>query len=211
MASSIETTSTTTTLKNNGNTYLSADTNDVVALANPLPIASGGTGSDDGAIYLQTAVAATSGATKDFTGIPAGVKRVTLNLTGVSTTGNSPVVVQIGPSGGVETSGYLGCNFCSAASGFGNAAHTAYFSLTQTADGGNLASSVRNGSLTFNLLEASSNTWTVTGIISHSDVDANVFTSGSKPLAGALSIVRLTTAGGSHTFDAGKASVSWEF
>jgi len=211
MASSIETTDTTTTLKNNGNTYLSADTNDVVALANPLPIASGGTGSDDGAIYLQTAVAATSGATKDFTGIPAGVKRVTLNLTGVSTTGNSPVVVQIGPSGGVETSGYLGCNFCSAASGFGNAAHTAYFSLTQTADGGNLASSVRNGSLTFNLLEASSNTWTVTGIISHSDVDANVFTSGSKPLAGALSIVRLTTAGGSHTFDAGKVSVSWEF
>jgi len=211
LASSIETTSTTTTLKNNGNTYLSADTNDVVALANPLPIASGGTGSDDGAIYLQTAVAATSGATKDFTGIPAGVKRVTLNLTGVSTTGTSPVVVQIGPSGGVETSGYLGCNFCSAASGFGNAAHTAYFSLTQTADGGNLASSVRNGSLTFNLLEASSNTWTVTGIISHSDVDANVFTSGSKPLAGALSIVRLTTAGGSHTFDAGKVSVSWEF
>ena len=44
MASSIETTSTTTTLKNNGNTYLSVDTNDVVALNNPLPVASGGTG-----------------------------------------------------------------------------------------------------------------------------------------------------------------------
>ena len=44
MASSIETTSTTTTLKNNGNTYLSADTNDVVALANPLPLTSGGSG-----------------------------------------------------------------------------------------------------------------------------------------------------------------------
>jgi hypothetical protein len=42
MASSIETTSTTTTLKNNGNTYLSVDTNDVVALTNPLPVASGG-------------------------------------------------------------------------------------------------------------------------------------------------------------------------
>ena len=44
MASSIETTSTTTTLKNNGNTYLSVDTNDVVSLTNVLPIASGGTG-----------------------------------------------------------------------------------------------------------------------------------------------------------------------
>ena len=44
MASSIETTSTTTTLKNNGNNYLSVDTNDVVSLNNPLPLASGGTG-----------------------------------------------------------------------------------------------------------------------------------------------------------------------
>ena len=33
MASSIETTSTTTTLKNNGNTYLSVDTNDAVTFA----------------------------------------------------------------------------------------------------------------------------------------------------------------------------------
>jgi|TARA_R110002074_G_C12237405_1_gene638878 hypothetical protein len=44
MASSIETTSTTTTLKNNGNNYLSVDTNDVVSLNNPLPLASGGSG-----------------------------------------------------------------------------------------------------------------------------------------------------------------------
>jgi len=36
MASSIETTSTTTTLKNNGNTYLSVDTNDNVAITNTL-------------------------------------------------------------------------------------------------------------------------------------------------------------------------------
>jgi hypothetical protein len=36
MASSIETTSTTTTLKNNGNTYLSVDTNDDVAITNTL-------------------------------------------------------------------------------------------------------------------------------------------------------------------------------
>jgi hypothetical protein len=36
MASSIETTSTTTTLKNNGNTYMSVDTNDDVAITNTL-------------------------------------------------------------------------------------------------------------------------------------------------------------------------------
>jgi hypothetical protein len=49
MTAQITSTSTTTTLKNNGNTYLSVDTNDVVALTNPLPVASGGTGSALGA------------------------------------------------------------------------------------------------------------------------------------------------------------------
>ena len=56
MASSIETTSTTTTLKNNGNTYMSVDTNDVVALENPLPVASGGTGSTITPPALDTSV-----------------------------------------------------------------------------------------------------------------------------------------------------------
>ena len=62
MASSIETTSTTTTLKNNGNTYLSVDTNDDVTVTNdlavsgtttlstPLPVASGGTGTTTGGL-----------------------------------------------------------------------------------------------------------------------------------------------------------------
>ena len=44
MASSIETTSTTTTLKNNGTAYISVDTNENVTLAHPLALASGGSG-----------------------------------------------------------------------------------------------------------------------------------------------------------------------
>ena len=64
MASSIETTSTTTTLKNNGNTYLSVDTNDDVTITNdlavsgtttlttPLPVASGGTGITTGGLGM---------------------------------------------------------------------------------------------------------------------------------------------------------------
>jgi hypothetical protein len=44
MASSIETTSTTTTLKNNGTAYISVDTNENVTLAHPLALAQGGSG-----------------------------------------------------------------------------------------------------------------------------------------------------------------------
>jgi hypothetical protein len=44
MATSITTDATTTTLNNNGNAYLTVDASDVVSLTNPLPLASGGTG-----------------------------------------------------------------------------------------------------------------------------------------------------------------------
>ena len=56
MATSITTDATTTTLNNNGNAYLTVDTNDIVSLTNPLPLASGGTGSATGSINLQTKV-----------------------------------------------------------------------------------------------------------------------------------------------------------
>ena len=70
MASSIETTSTTTTLKNNGNTYLSADTNDVVALANPLPLTSGGSGFSAANAVVQTVNVTDSAVADGTTVIP---------------------------------------------------------------------------------------------------------------------------------------------
>ena len=70
MASSIETTSTTTTLKNNGNTYLSADTNDVVALANPLPLTSGGSGFSAANAVVQIVNVSTGAMATTATAIP---------------------------------------------------------------------------------------------------------------------------------------------
>ena len=52
--------------------------------------------------------ATTSGTSIDFTGIPAGVKRVTLLGHSVSGSGTDEFMVQLGDSGGIETSGYLG-------------------------------------------------------------------------------------------------------
>ena len=53
---------------------------------------------------LGTAVASTSGASIDFTGIPSGVRRIAINYSGVSTSGTSVMIVQLGDSGGFETS-----------------------------------------------------------------------------------------------------------
>lgn len=47
-----------------------------------------------------------SGTAVDFTGIPSWVKRIDVGISGVSLSGNNRLIVQIGDSGGIETSGY---------------------------------------------------------------------------------------------------------
>jgi len=72
---------------------------------------SAGVTTNSGAVYngLQTGTAVTaSGTSIDFTGIPSWVKRITVMFDGVSVSGTSRVMVQLGDSGGVETTGYTG-------------------------------------------------------------------------------------------------------
>ncbi|MFA6042031.1 MAG: hypothetical protein WC733_11070, partial [Methylophilus sp.] len=59
-------------------------------------------------ITSGTAIATTSGTTQDFTSIPSSVKKITLMFSGVSTDGTSNAMIQIGDSGGIEATGYLG-------------------------------------------------------------------------------------------------------
>lgn len=70
-----------------------------------------GTDSNNARAQMQritqgTAVASTSGTSIDFTGIPSWVKRLTVMFSGVSTNGISLIQVQIGDSGGIETTSY---------------------------------------------------------------------------------------------------------
>jgi len=57
-----------------------------------------------------TSQASTSGTSIDFTGIPSWVKRITVMFNGVSTNGTSNKQIQLGDSGGFETTGYLGAS-----------------------------------------------------------------------------------------------------
>jgi hypothetical protein len=57
-------------------------------------------------LVLTTSVNTTSGTSIDFTGIPSWVRRITVMLLAVSTNGTSGVQIQLGDSGGVETTGY---------------------------------------------------------------------------------------------------------
>lgn len=157
-------------------------------------------------IVTGTEQATTSGTSKDFT-IPAGAKRVTLTLVGVSTNGTAAVLVQLGDSGGVETTGYV-------TSG-GSLASGPSVSIGNRTDGwadetGN-AAAVRHGSITLTLQDPADNTWAGFLCWGRSDAAILHMSSGTKSLSGVLTTVRLTTGNGTDAFDAGVANVSWEF
>ena len=153
-----------------------------------------------------TAVASTSGTAIDFTGIPSWVKRITVSISGVSTNGASNLRFRIGPVAGVETSGYLG-----ATTGFG----TTTLSSVQFTDGFDLndgasSGATRNGVFIISLLNSSTNLWSFAGTMGQSNSVNTCLVGGSKPLAGVLSVVRMTTVNGTDTFDAGNINIMYE-
>ena len=164
------------------------------------------TGGIQGTIKSGTAVASTSGTSIDFTSIPSWVKRITVMFNGVSTNGTSQVRVRIGPSGGVETSGYLGVSQTTLGSSTNTQSFTAGFDLY---DGG-AAAAVRNGMFVLALLDAATNTWTAMANIGQSNEARMIVLGGVKPLAGTLSIVRITTVNGTDIFDAGSINILYE-
>jgi len=154
-------------------------------------------------VTLGTAQATTSGTSIDFTSIPAGTKRICLNLSGVSTNGTSIPIVQLGDSGGVENTGYTGT--------IETAASRYSFSDGFKLVGVGAASWARDGRWVFELLDSSTNTWTGSGNIS-ADAAGNAMYAGAgaKSLSGTLDRIRLTTQGGADTFDAGKVNIQYE-
>lgn len=145
-----------------------------------------------------------SGANIDFTGIPSWVKRITIILNGASTTGTSPMQIQIGDSGGIETSGYVGFNSAHG-TGTASAGFTAAFGVTVSATY-TTAAKTYSGHLT--LTNISGNIWVASGTFAS---DAYSYTTaGNKTLSDVLTQVRITTAGGTDTFDAGTFNIFYE-
>lgn len=170
---------------------------------------SAGVTTNTGAVYNSiqsaTAQASTSGTSIDFTSIPSWVKRITVMLTGVSTNGTSIVQVQLGTSGGLVTTGYLGSVDTSATT-VSAVAFTTGLALERT--GGASAANLRNGLVTFANL--TSNTWAGSALIGYSNAGQMSFSATSIPLSGTLDRVRITTVNGTDTFDAGSINILYE-
>jgi len=152
-------------------------------------------------ITLGTAVTASTTAV-DFTGIPAGVKRITVMFSGVSTNGTSVVLVQLGDSGGIEATGYSGSASINTSMTI-TAEYTAGFGISQQSN----ATDLQSGHILLTNLD--SNTWVAS--VSCARANATSQGAGTKTLSGTLDRVRITTVNGTDTFDAGSINISYEF
>jgi len=160
-----------------------------------------GTGAIYNGIQSSTAVASTSGTSIDFTSIPSWVKRITVIFNGVSTTGVSAFMIQIG-SGSITSTGYTSAG-SNVAVGSSSSAFTNGFALQDSTISGNTHSGQAI------IMTSGSNNWTNLSILSGSG-GTNYLGAGGVSLSGTLDRVRITTAGGANTFDAGSINILYE-
>jgi hypothetical protein len=159
-----------------------------------------------GQLVSGTAVASTSGTSIDFTGIPSWTKRITVMFSAVSGNGTSAFLIQLGDSGGIETTGYTG-----AAGVMVNAASS---SVTNQStgfgiyNGGNLFNIY--GNATICLLNATTNLWSFNFSGANGNTANVIVSGGTKALSATLDQVRITTANGTDAFDAGTINILYE-
>ena len=152
-----------------------------------------------GVINSGTAVASTSGTSIDFTGIPAGVKRITVMFNGVSANASTELLLQIG-SGSVETSGYLS----GAGNRGGDTTSTAGFVVTRG------FGSSENASGYISLVTLGSNIWVSSGVLCPTATGTFFGSGGNKTASGVVDRIRITTTSGTATFDAGSINILYE-
>ena len=154
-------------------------------------------------IVSGTAVASTSGTSIDFTGIPSWVRRVTVLFNGMSTSGTSHYLIQIG-SGSVQTTSYAGAGSTIPGGTPDTVNSTAGFIIYN--QGG--ATQASSGSVVLTLITA--NTWVASGVLGQDNATRTFTVGGKTALSGTLDRVRITTVNGTDTFDAGSINILYE-
>jgi len=158
---------------------------------------------------LGTSQNSTSGTSIDFTSIPSWVKRVTVMLDGVSLASfnseSNSIAIRLGTSSGIESttyrqsSIYYGANYATSAGTNRSDCFHAYVWYNNA--------STMQGSIVFTRITG--NTWVANGLFSVSD-GLTVVTTGAKTLSGTLDRIRVTTVGGTDSFDAGSINILYE-
>lgn len=150
-----------------------------------------------------TSTDTSSGSTSyDYSSLPAGITKITIMMGEVSVSGTSSIMLQLGDSGGFETTGYNStADFVednNVASVF-----TSGLGLTNVS----VASSIYSGVVT--LTRLTGNQWVYSSVL-NTGTNSLQLGAGTKTLSGELTQLRLTTVDGTDTFDGGDFNIRYE-
>lgn len=160
----------------------------------------GGTGSTS-KIVQGTSVATTSGSAIDFINIPSWVKRITVMVDGVSLTGTADILIQLGTSGGIVSTGYVASSTATSSATTGHTASTAGFPMRLAAGTSNCY-----GIMTICLMGTNQFAAAHTA---RQTATSSMYGGGSVTLGGTLTQLRFTNTA-SDTFDAGSVNILYE-
>ena len=162
----------------------------------------GGTPVMNASVITSGTANTASGTSVDFTSIPSWVKRVTVTFFNVSTTGTNNKLIQLIHSGGtVVSSGYRSAASRFDGSALSEAASTAGFLINSI-----LAADDHYGS--YILTNVNGNVWSGIGSVTYSG--GFISSCGGVSIASTLTGIRITTTGGTDTFDAGTINILYE-
>ena len=151
-----------------------------------------------------TEQATTSGTAFDFGSVPSWVTKITIVFNEVSLSGTDALAVQIGDSGGLETTGYV----ASASSMDSTPTIAVVSSTTNFPISFGLETRAFSGHMILTAVDSDRLTW----ISSHSgklSTTVTAFGGGSKTLSAGLDRLRITRSG-TDTFDAGSVNIIYE-
>ena len=151
-----------------------------------------------------TSQVTTSGTSKDFTGIPSWVRCITIVFNSVSLSATANLLVQLGISTGIETTGYASASSYASAAVDSSAANSTSGLIVRAG----LAAASIGGIM--QLVNISGNIWVASFTGARTDGNASaIIGGGTKTLTGVLDRVRITSTS-TDTFDLGSVNIFYE-
>lgn len=142
-----------------------------------------------------------------FTGIPAGVKRITAHITAMSFSAAGAGTVRLGVAGAVQNTSYgtVATDFANSAAQTIAAVDTTGVRVTQSSSTGPFS-----GAVVFERASSSGNVWTYKAFNTYGTSGSQTLTSGTVTLTGDPDRLQFTTVAGTPLIN-GTMNISWEF
>ena len=188
-------------IQSNSADALTIDTSQNGTFANDVTVTGNISAANFNGLTLGTEQASTSGTAIDFTGLPAGLNRITVMLEDVSLDASGAIACRLGDSGGFETTGYAGDAIDDSGA------------LVTTTDGQLMTGLMGSAAATYGgvltITRMNGNKWHFAGSGVESGVsDDSWICTGTKTLSAELDRVRIYVTIGN--FDAGNINILYE-